>query len=78
MYVIEIYNCELDDYVLEVDSEEELKKMLEGDILDYTECNSIKCLLPCCIGDIIANVNVIGEYEIEGCDYTPSILILSI
>lgn len=75
MYIIEIFNCELDDYTIEIETEDELKKMLDGDILDYTECCSIKCLLPCCVDDIIANVNVLGEYEIEGCELTPEIFI---
>jgi hypothetical protein len=68
MYVIEITNESMPDYTIEVDTKCELKKMLECDILDYTECRSLRCLLPMCVDDIIANLEVLGEYDIDECN----------
>lgn len=75
MYAIEICNLDEDDFIVECCDEAELKKMLECDILDYTECNSIRCLISEGVDDIITNVNVIGEYNICGCELTPNICI---
>lgn len=71
-YTLEVFNDVGTDWSIEC---HDLKKMLQGEILDYTDCDDIHCLINVDIDDIIANLKIVGEYKIYGCELTPKILI---
>lgn len=74
-FFIEVFNDSGDDWTVECESESDLKKMLQGDILEYTDCDDLYCLINVDIDEIIENVLRIGNYKIRGCDMTPKIIV---
>ena len=74
-YVVEVFNSSGEDWTVECDSDSDLKKMLRGDILEYTDCDDLHCLIDVDVDDVIANLKALSEYKIRGCDLTPKILI---
>jgi len=74
-YVVEVFNSSGEDWTVECDSDSDLKKMLRGDILEYTDCDDLRCLIDVDVDDVIANLKALSEYKIRGCDLTPKILI---
>lgn len=73
---VEIYNQNEDDYIIEI-SEDELGELLQDEILEYSECDSLRCLLGRYdIEDVLCNLKITGSYEFDKCEYTTIVIIL--